>query len=93
MVMCTYISTQEPCEDSIELETSEGAVEISLRAVLPSVVVALPESLKFGLCAVQDSLSLDFQISNTRWALCLFGWVHNNVALPRRVVPQVIVSS
>ncbi|CAI8043465.1 Cilia- and flagella-associated protein 65 [Geodia barretti] len=65
---------KEPCEESIELETSEGAVEISLRAVLPSVVVALPESLKFGLCAVQDSLSLDFQISNTSNASTYFSW-------------------
>lgn len=65
--MCT--AAQEPCEESIELETSDGAVEISLRAVLPSVVVALPESLKFGLCAVQDTVNLHFQISNTRYTL------------------------
>ena len=61
---------KESCEQSIELETAEGAIAIPLKAVLPRVLVSLPESLKFGLCAVQDSLSLEFQISNTRYVCC-----------------------
>ena len=65
-VTIIFMYLQEPCEECIELKTSEGAVAISLKAILPRVTVTLPESLKFGPCAVQDSLSLSFHITNTR---------------------------
>lgn len=38
-----------------------------MKAVLPKVDIAVPESLKFNMCAVKDGVQVVFQITNTRY--------------------------
>lgn len=72
-------------EDCIEFETNEGIFSIPIRAVLPKADIAVPESLKFGMCAVKDSVQVVFQITNTSELVTKFHW---QVLEPFSVVPE-----
>ena len=57
-------TTQTPCKESIEFETLEGTFEVPIRAPKPCPLLSLPDSLEFSMCAVQDSITVNFEISN-----------------------------
>lgn len=60
-------SFQSLYEEAVELQTSEGVFSVSLKALFPRPALSLPNSLKFGMCAIQDSVSVNFEISNIRY--------------------------
>ncbi|CAH3043041.1 unnamed protein product, partial [Porites evermanni] len=72
-------------EDCIEFETHEGVFSIPMKAVLPKADIAVPDSLKFGMCAVKDSVEVVFQITNTSDLVTKFQW---KVLEPFSVVPE-----
>ncbi len=45
----------------------EGNFEIPICALLPEVKIDLPETIDFGLCAVEDNIQLSFEIKNVRY--------------------------
>lgn len=61
-------------EDCIEFETNEGIFSVPMRAVLPKADVAVPDHLKFGMCAVKDCIEVLFQIRNTSELVTKFQW-------------------
>lgn len=71
-------------EDCIEFETNEGIFSVPMRAVLPKADIALPDSLKFGMCAVKDSVEVVFHIQNTSELVTKFYW---RVLEPFSIVP------
>ena len=50
----------------ITLFFQEGIFSVPMRAVLPKADIAVPDFLKFGMCAVKDCIEVMFQITNTR---------------------------
>ncbi|KAM7444065.1 hypothetical protein ABFA07_007249 [Porites harrisoni] len=72
-------------EDCIEFETHEGVFSIPMKAVLPKADIAVPDSLKFGMCAVKDCVEVVFQITNTSDLVTKFQW---KVLEPFSVVPE-----
>ncbi|PFX25001.1 Coiled-coil domain-containing protein 108 [Stylophora pistillata] len=72
-------------EDCIEFETNEGIFSVPMKAVLPKADIAVPESLKFNLCAVTDCVEVVFQITNTSELITNFQW---KVLEPFSIVPE-----
>ena len=64
MFLC--VALQLRYNESIDFETADGQhMKVPILAVLPHFMLKLPDQLKFGLCAVQESITVNFQISNT----------------------------
>ncbi|KAL9957579.1 hypothetical protein ACROYT_G034498 [Oculina patagonica] len=72
-------------EDCIEFETNEGIFSVPMRAVLPKADIAVPDSLKFGMCAVKDCVDVTFHITNTSELVTNFQW---QVLEPFSIVPE-----
>lgn len=72
-------------EDCIEFETNEGIFSVPMKAVLPKADIAVPESLKFNMCAVKDCVQVVFQITNTSELVTNFHW---KVLEPFSIVPE-----
>lgn len=72
-------------EDCIEFETNEGIFSVPMRAVLPKADIAVPDFLKFGMCAVKDCIEVMFQITNTSELVTKFQW---QVLEPFSIVPE-----
>ncbi|XP_071497349.1 cilia- and flagella-associated protein 65-like [Diadema antillarum] len=71
--------------DKIEFQAQDGVFEVPMRAVLPKHELALPSQLNFDMCATQDMVTLNFQLSNTSELVTKFAW---SVALPFVLEPQ-----
>ena len=68
----TYVFFLQNCyQEHIEIETSQGIFQIPIRAQLPKSDLALPDSLKLGMCAVQESITVNFEVSNIRFNIGL----------------------
>ena len=54
------------CEECIELETADvHQIKVPILAVLPLPTVSLTDQLKFGMCALKESINVNFEVSNT----------------------------
>ncbi|XP_065655689.1 cilia- and flagella-associated protein 65 isoform X4 [Hydra vulgaris] len=51
-------------EDSIEFITKDGSFHIPITAVPAEIQLSTPETINFGMCAVQDSVTISFEIAN-----------------------------
>ena len=60
------IPPKEPYQQSVELETSQGALSVPLKAILPRAQISAPKAVKFGVCSVKKSIVVEFQITNSR---------------------------
>ncbi len=70
-------SPMHPCmqcryEEYIHIDTEEGQFRVPIQAQLPRADLSLPDSLKFGMTAVQDSLTVNFELSNIG---CVFDYL------------------
>ncbi|KAJ7389222.1 hypothetical protein OS493_032690 [Desmophyllum pertusum] len=72
-------------EDCIQFEANDGLFSVPMRAVLPKADIAVPDSLKFGMCAVKDCVQVVFQITNTSELVTNFQW---QVLEPFSIVPE-----
>ncbi len=59
-------------EEYIHIDTEEGQFRVPIQAQLPRADLSLPDSLKFGMTAVQDSLTVNFELSNIG---CVFDYL------------------
>ena len=64
IIFIAIISRQCPYEEFIHIETGEGQFSVPIQARLPRAEISLPQSLKFGMTAVQGSLTVHFELSN-----------------------------
>lgn len=62
-----FFYLQEKYEDTIEFNTGSGTFSISLQALLPETSLHLPDSIHFGLSAIQDTMELNFEMKNMRF--------------------------
>ena len=70
--------------DSIEIVTGDGSFFIPIRAIIPTANLSLPSSLQFGMCAVLDNITVDFNMSNISDVSTNFHW---EVTAPFRINP------
>ena len=64
---CIILFLVQNCyQEHIEIETNQGIFQVPIRAQLPKSDLALPDSLKLGMCAVQESVTVNFEVSNIR---------------------------
>lgn len=54
-------------QEHIEFETNQGVFQVPIKAQLPKSDLALPDSLKLGMCAVGESVTVNFEVSNIRY--------------------------
>lgn len=64
-MFCVFF-LQNCYQEYVEIETSQGIFQVPIRAQLPKWDLALPESLKLGMCAVQERVTVNFEVSNIR---------------------------
>ena len=68
IIIIIFFFLQNCYQEHIEIETSQGIFQIPIRAQLPKSDLALPDSLKLGMCAVQESVTVNFEVSNIRYS-------------------------
>ncbi|XP_065886516.1 cilia- and flagella-associated protein 65-like [Dysidea avara] len=71
--------------DNIEILTNDGSFTVPLRAILPTPNLSLPSSLQFGMCAVSDNITMEFNLTNITDLPTNFQW---EVPAPFRVTPH-----
>ena len=70
--MHTYLHTffiQNCYNERVEIETSQGVFQVPIKAQLPTSNLVLPDSLKLGMCAVNESVTVNFEVSNVRYRI------------------------
>ena len=71
--------------DNIEILTNEGSFTVPLRAILPTPNLSLPSSLQFGMCAVSEDVTMEFNLTNIIDLPTNFQW---EVPAPFKVIPH-----
>ncbi|KAL5489479.1 hypothetical protein EMCRGX_G018573 [Ephydatia muelleri] len=71
-------SQKNPYEEFVEIGTVDGAFRVPILAPLPTSNLSIPECLKFGMCAVGDSVTVNFSVHNTSTLTVDFNWDCSN---------------